>query len=182
MAKVETKGFLRVLPNIKQEFWRVESFEDKKDLLVKLLRQHEAKRILVFCNTANSCNFVHHHLQQHKIDPLALHGEIPYLTRATKFKSFVRGESDVLLCTDVVSRGMDTVDVDMVIIFDFPSSLTDYIHRVGRTGRIGRKGTVVSLVHNKDLQLVRQIQLCASKGEQLETGSEEDKVQLTVAS
>ena len=86
--------------------------------------------------------------------------------RAGIFASFQKGDVSVLVCTDLASRGLDTSSVQLVVNYDFPNTLQDYLHRVGRVGRVGSKapGTVVSFVtHRWDVDLVRKIETAARK-------------------
>lgn len=89
---------------------------------------------------------------------------MPASVRAGIFQSFQKGSRDILLCTDIASRGLDSTQVELVINYDFPLTLQDYIHRAGRVGRVGIKvpGTVISFVtHPWDVSLAQKIELAA---------------------
>jgi len=79
------------------------------------------------------------------------------LKRKLELLKFKNRTAKILVCTDLASRGLDFPFVYMVINFDFPNSIADYVHRAGRTGRAGKKGIVVSFFRNKDMNLIDQI-------------------------
>lgn len=86
--------------------------------------------------------------------------------RAGIFQSFQKGSQNILVCTDIASRGLDSVHVEVVINYDFPPTLQDYIHRAGRVGRVGSEvpGSVISFVtHPWDVSLVQKIELAARR-------------------
>uniref|UniRef100_A0A8C6XJ91 RNA helicase n=1 Tax=Naja naja TaxID=35670 RepID=A0A8C6XJ91_NAJNA len=154
-------------PHVEQRFMRLKGGEKVAELL-QLLKEQESSSgaVIIFCNRARTVNWLSYILEDHNINHLRLQGEIAADTRAGIFKAFQRGESDILLCTDIASRGLDTIHVELVINYDFPLTLPDYLHRVGRVGRIGSKflGSVVSFVtHKWDVDLVRKIETAARK-------------------
>uniref|UniRef100_A0A8C5WRJ6 RNA helicase n=1 Tax=Laticauda laticaudata TaxID=8630 RepID=A0A8C5WRJ6_LATLA len=154
-------------PHVEQRFIRLKGGEKVAELL-QLLKERGSSSgaVIIFCNRARTVNWLGYVLEDHNINHLRLQGEIAADTRAGIFKAFQRGESDILLCTDIASRGLDTIHVELVINYDFPLTLPDYLHRVGRIGRIGSKflGTAVSFVSHKwDVDLVRKIETAARK-------------------
>ncbi|XP_068683648.1 uncharacterized protein [Montipora foliosa] len=165
-----TSGLHRVLPHVRHKFVKTLQHQ-KPDKLLEILMadlQVPDRRTVVFCNTTPSCDFVGHFLQNHGVAHIKLHGTVAIQERSNLFKDFQKEKARILLCTDVASRGLDT-DVDHVINFDFPLKLTDYIHRVGRTGRV-RAGTkdrdtaeATSLMtHNRDVRMALVIEEAAT--------------------
>lgn len=77
--------------------------------------------------------------------------KVPLAARAANFELFRTGTVDTLIATDICSRGIDLPGLSLVVNFEFPSNTTDYLHRVGRTGRHGKPGTVISLLTKADL-------------------------------
>lgn len=93
-----------------------------------------------------------------------------------QFDNFREGKSNILVSTDVASRGLDFSKIDHVIMFDFPSNLIDYIHRAGRTGRMGSKGSVTSLLTKKDLELANAIETSIKRRVPLEGLSADSQI------
>ncbi|XP_064129941.1 probable ATP-dependent RNA helicase DDX28 [Loxodonta africana] len=161
-----------IMPHIKQTFVRLKGAE-KVTELVQILKQHDrASRtglsgtILVFCNSSATVNWLGYILDDHKIQHLRLQGQMPASMRAGIFQCFQKGSRDILLCTDIASRGLDSIHVELVVNYDFPPTLQDYIHRAGRVGRVGSEvpGTVISFVtHPWDVSLVQKIELAARR-------------------
>lgn len=89
---------------------------------------------------------------------VALHARMTRDDRAAVYERFKSGEVTTLICTDIASRGVDTLAVKHVVLYDFPYSAIDYLHRVGRTARNGTQGKATSLVAKKDRELAAQIQ------------------------
>ena len=122
---------------------------ERVGVLHELLLKHRGTTTMVFCNTTKSAQYVFEALQQRKHSCAAFYGGLtpPVLTSLP----------DVLVCTDVVSRGIDIEDVSQVVQFQFARSAVDYIHRIGRTARAGRDGTVVHFVGEAEADLVRRL-------------------------
>lgn len=161
-----------IMPHVKQTFLRLKGAE-KVTELVQILKQHDRAHrtgstgtVLVFCNSSSTVNWLGYILDDHKIQHLRLQGQMPASMRAGIFQSFQKGSRDILLCTDIASRGLDSTQVEIVINYDFPLTLQDYIHRAGRVGRVGSEvpGTVISFVtHPWDVSLVQKIELAARR-------------------
>ncbi|KAA8491354.1 DEAD-box ATP-dependent RNA helicase 39 [Porphyridium purpureum] len=116
-------------------------------------------RMIMFTNSIESCRFVDHFLSEHGFSTSCMHGKIPAETRAANFQQFKSGVTQILVCTDIAARGLDNLAVDHVVMFDFPTTAVDYIHRAGRTARAGRAGLVTSLVTKKDERLAKVLEL-----------------------
>ncbi|XP_074142483.1 putative ATP-dependent RNA helicase DDX28 [Sminthopsis crassicaudata] len=157
-----------LLPHVGQRFLRLKGTEKVPELIGALKRHAEAGpgAVLVFCNSSSTVNWLGYILDDHKVPHLRLQGQMPAAMRAGIFRSFQSGLRDVLLCTDIASRGLDSTRVQLVINYDFPPTLQDYIHRAGRVGRVGSEqpGSVISFVtHPWDVELVQKIELAARR-------------------
>ncbi|CEM35831.1 unnamed protein product [Vitrella brassicaformis CCMP3155] len=125
-------------------------------------------KTMVFCNTVKSCRFVDWTLQEKGYSVSSLHGELPFKMRRKSFYEFQSGKSNVLVCTNLASRGLDLSDVQHVVMYDFPHTLADYIHRVGRTARGGEAGRVTTLFTRRTIPLVKKIKEAARAGNPLD--------------
>ncbi|XP_007664147.2 probable ATP-dependent RNA helicase DDX28 [Ornithorhynchus anatinus] len=171
LAAVTSPRLHRVTPNVSQRFLRLKGAAKAAELL-QILKQRSkggpdpTGAVVVFCNTSGTVNWLGHVLDEHNVRYLKLQGEMPAALRAGVFKSFQEGFRDILLCTDIASRGLDSIRVELVVNYDFPLTLQDYIHRAGRVGRVGSvaPGSVISFVtHRWDVDLVQKIELSARR-------------------
>jgi ATP-dependent RNA helicase len=87
-----------------------------------------------------------------------MHGEMPQKERDSIMQEFRQGNSRVLISTDVWARGIDVQQVSLVINYDLPSNRENYIHRIGRSGRFGRKGVAINFVTSEDVRILRDIE------------------------
>ncbi|NXS38221.1 DDX28 helicase, partial [Pomatostomus ruficeps] len=164
---LSTQSLHRLPPHVQQKFVRLKG-RDKLPELLQLLKERPSSdgAVLIFCNSASTVNWLGYILDDHKIKHLRLQGQMSAAARAGIFSSFQKGDVSVLVCTDLASRGLDTSSVQLVVNYDFPDTLQDYLHRAGRVGRVGSKapGAVVSFVtHRWDVDLVRKIETAARK-------------------
>jgi ATP-dependent RNA helicase RhlB len=118
--------------------------DEKLPLLVSLLRAIKDGRVLVFANTRVATDMVERTLNANGIEAEAMSGEVPQKKRQTLLKRFHDGELPVLVATDVAARGLHIPDVTHVINYDLPQDAEDYVHRIGRTARLGAKGEAIS--------------------------------------
>ena len=132
--------------NVDQNVVKVDSSKGKIETLHELLIKTEFQRVLVFSRTKRGADEVALALRKkgHKAD--ALHGNKSLGQRTKILSMFKRDEIDILVATDVASRGIDVPDISHVINYDEPATYMDYIHRIGRTGRIGKKGCALTFI------------------------------------
>jgi ATP-dependent RNA helicase RhlB len=113
-------------------------------LLVGLIKEMGAGRIMVFVNTKREAERVEAYLETNGIDAQAISGDVPQKKRLNMLMRFQKGELAVLIGTDVASRGLHIPDVQCVINYDLPQDREDYVHRIGRTARAGASGDAIS--------------------------------------
>lgn len=169
---LRTSTLHKKIASARHDFIKLSGSENKLESLLQVLEPSLSKgnRVMVFCNTLNSSRAVDHFLGENQIFTVNYHGEVPAEERVENLKKFKSEEGDcpTLVCTDLAARGLD-LDVDNVIMFDFPSNSIDYLHRTGRTARMGAKGKVTSLVAKKDALLASRIEEAIRKNESLES-------------
>jgi len=124
--------------------------EKKRELLSYLIQTRGLKQVLVFSGTRIGANRLAHQLRRDHIQADAIHGDKSQAEREAALADFKSGKTNVLVATDVASRGLDIEGLPQVINFDVPHSPEDYVHRIGRTGRAGLTGEAISLVSPQD--------------------------------
>ncbi|KAJ3694132.1 hypothetical protein LUZ60_009612 [Juncus effusus] len=167
---LRTSSFQKKIASARHDFIKVAGSENKLESLLQVLEPSLSKgnRVMVFCNTLNSSRAVDHFLGESQISTVNYHGEVPAEERVENLKKFKsEGDCPTLVCTDLAARGLD-LDVDHVIMFDFPLNSIDYLHRTGRTARMGAKGKVTSLVAKRDISLATRIEDAIKRNESLE--------------
>jgi ATP-dependent RNA helicase RhlE len=133
--------------------------DQKRVMLTHVLTQDAAKpQALVFCKTKRGSDRVGEHLERAGIKTAVIHGNKSQGARTRALADFKTGRVNVLVATDIAARGLDIVQLPLVVNYDLPLVAEDYIHRIGRTGRAGRAGRAVSLVSPSDSALLRDIQ------------------------
>ena len=128
----------------------------KIDVLHKVLQIIQGKT-LVFLNTKNGVKYLYSYLNKNGYGIGCLHGDMEQAERNYNLQLFTSGEVNLMLCTDVLSRGMDISDVEFVVNFDMPKDIATYVHRIGRTGRCGNKGSSITFVSYEDRGLFPQL-------------------------
>lgn len=136
--------------SIKQVFYQLESHKDKTDMVQKILGTHLPKSTVIFCKTKLICDSLVKDLQKRGIDALALHGDHEQRDRTLVLTKFSNRSLRVLVATDVAARGLDIDDLELVINFDLSSDPEVHVHRIGRTGRVGKEGLAISLFIDKE--------------------------------
>ncbi|MFA0442910.1 DEAD/DEAH box helicase [Vibrio sp. 10N.222.51.C12] len=123
---------------------------EKTALLAHLIEQHQWRQALIFVNAKNSCNHLAEKLSKRGITAEVFHGDKGQGARSRVLEAFKAGEIDVLIATDIAARGLDIEKLPVVINFDLPRSPSDYMHRIGRSGRAGEVGLALSLIDYED--------------------------------
>ncbi|MCA9302389.1 DEAD/DEAH box helicase [Candidatus Nomurabacteria bacterium] len=137
------------LNSIHQDIVKVASKEHKIQILHDLLKKTEFTKVLVFSGTRIGADRITQELRSRGVMVDSLHGNKSQRVRTKVLTNFRTDKIDVLVATDVAARGIDVPDISHVINFDEPVNYNDYIHRIGRTGRVGKKGTALTFVVSK---------------------------------
>ncbi|KAG6000886.1 putative RNA helicase [Claviceps maximensis] len=123
-----------------------------------LTEANKDKTIIIFCNRTSTADYLHHLLRllEHRVT--SLHSKLPQRQRIDNLGRFRASAARILVATDVAARGLDIPEVSLVVNYDIPRDPDDYIHRVGRTARAGRKGESATFVGQRDVELVLAIE------------------------
>ena len=132
--------------NVDQDIVRVRSREEKVAQLTEYLKKDEFEKVLIFTRTKREADRLSDKLFDAGIKTGALHGNKGQGQRSRIIESFKRGNLSILIATDIASRGLDVNNITHVINYDVPENFDDYIHRIGRTGRAGKKGIAITFV------------------------------------
>jgi ATP-dependent RNA helicase RhlE len=132
--------------NVDQDVIRLERGADKIEVLHKLLSEQEFNKVLIFGRTKHGVEKLSKVLSQKGITAESIHGNKSQVQRQRALDAFKLNKVQVLVATDVAARGLDIADVSHVINFDVPATYDDYVHRIGRTGRGGKKGKALTFV------------------------------------
>ena len=130
----------------------------KLKMLVNTLKQEGVERTVVFANKRETVQYLSGKLYAEELPCVWLEGKMPQDKRNKAIERFKSGEIKVLVATDVAARGLDIDDISHVVNFDMPRKVDIYIHRIGRTGRAGNKGTAISLVEAHDMGVIGKIE------------------------
>ncbi len=129
-----------------EQFYFTVDPENKFDLLLALLKREEPRQAIIFCRTKRGTEKVHVRLSKHLQGVTTIHGDLPQKSRDRAMEQFRSGRIRYLVATDVVGRGIDVTNISHIINYDIPQFSDDYIHRVGRAGRMGREGVAYTFV------------------------------------
>ena len=161
-ARVEIAPATSTADTIDQFVFPV-SIEAKNNLLPEFLKKEGPERTIVFMRTKHRADSCCRRLERKGIKAAAIHGNRSQAQRERALSAFRDGSIDVLVATDVLARGIDISDVRYVVNFDVPAEPTDYIHRIGRTGRAGELGWAVTFVTEQDVDEFYEIEKLMDK-------------------
>jgi len=146
------------LEGIRQFYVSVEKEEWKFDTLCDLYDTLTVTQAVIFCNTRQKVDWLASKMKESNFTVSAIHGDMNQDDRDRVMEEFRSGSSRVLIATDLWGRGIDVQQVSLVICYDLPMSRDLYIHRIGRSGRFGRKGVAINFVRNEDVRTLRDIE------------------------
>ena len=144
------------IPKITQYAFKC-NIKYKFNALINLLEAYDVKLALIFCNTKKSVDYVTKHLKKQNFNVESLHGDMTQIVRDKVMNKFRNGNINILVATDVASRGLDVDNVGVIINYDVPQNCDDYIHRIGRTARAGKRGFAFTLVSNDEISRYNNI-------------------------
>ncbi|KFC79077.1 ATP-dependent RNA helicase SrmB [Buttiauxella agrestis] len=156
-VEVSATSSTRERKKIHQWYYRADNIEHKTALLVHLLKQPDTTRSIVFVRKRDRVHELVAWLREAGINTCYLEGEMVQMKRTEAIKRLTDGRVNVLIATDVAARGIDIPEVSHVFNFDMPRTADTYLHRIGRTGRAGLKGTAISLVEAHDHLLLGKV-------------------------
>jgi len=143
--------------DVSQYYYKVRR-ENKTEAIYRLLNVYRPKLSLIFCNTKVKVDELTQELIERGINCDKIHGDLPQTTRLDVLKKFHNGIIEVMIATDVAARGLDIKQVEAVFNYDVPEKADYYVHRIGRTGRIGNIGYSFTLVSKGELKQIEEIE------------------------
>jgi len=146
------------LEGIKQFYISVDREEWKFETLCDLYDTLNITQAVIFCNTRRKVDWLTDKMRQKEFTVSSTHGDISQRERDIILSEFRTGSSRVLITTDLLARGIDVQQVSLVINYDLPRNLENYIHRIGRSGRFGRKGVAINFVTGDDSRALRELE------------------------
>jgi len=146
------------LEGIRQYYINLEQNEFKFDTLCDLYAAFSVSQSIIYCNSKKIVDILSNKLINNNFSVSAIHGDMLQSVRDSIVKEFRDGQSRVLITTDLLSRGIDIQQISVVINYDIPKEIESYIHRIGRSGRYGRKGLAINFVTSYDKDKIKQIE------------------------
>ncbi|KAI8557317.1 hypothetical protein RHMOL_Rhmol04G0001200 [Rhododendron molle] len=172
-VKIEASSKYSTVDTLKQQYLLVPSMH-KECYLIYILTEMSTSTSMVFTRTCDSTSLLALMLRNLGLRAIPISGQMSQAKRLGALNKFKAGECNILVCTDVASRGLDIPNVDLVINYDIPSNSKDYIHRVGRTARAGRSGVAISIVSQYEFEWYLQIENLIGKKLPLFPAQEEE--------
>jgi len=146
------------LEGIKQFYVSVDREDWKLDTLCDLYDTLNITQAVIFCNTRRKVDWLTGMMRSREFTVSSTHGDIGQKERDVILNEFRTGSSRVLITTDLLARGIDVQQVSLVINYDLPRNLENYIHRIGRSGRFGRKGVAINFITQEDTRALRELE------------------------
>lgn len=146
------------LEGIKQFYVQVEKEEWKLDTLCDLYETLTITQAVIFVNTRRKVDWLTERMHSRDFTVSAMHGDMEQKDRDVIMREFRSGSSRVLITTDLLARGIDVQQVSLVINYDLPANRENYIHRIGRGGRFGRKGVAINFITRDDERMLKDIE------------------------
>eukprot|EP01025_Chloroclados_australasicus_P042978 TRINITY_DN4570_c0_g1_i1.p1 TRINITY_DN4570_c0_g1~~TRINITY_DN4570_c0_g1_i1.p1 ORF type:complete len:415 (-),score=53.64 TRINITY_DN4570_c0_g1_i1:450-1694(-) len=146
------------LEGIKQFYVNVDKEEWKLETLCDLYETVAITQSVIFCNTRRKVDWLTDEMRRKDHTVSATHGDMDQNTRDVIMREFRSGSSRVLITTDLLARGIDVQQVSLVINYDLPTQPENYLHRIGRSGRFGRKGVAINFCVREDMRMLQDIQ------------------------
>ena len=156
-AKILVKNEELTLEGIKQYYVFLKK-EDKLDVLFQIYRGIEIAQAIIYCNTKKVVDYVSEELKKKGHMISSIHGDMKQFERDSVMRDFRSGVTRVLVTTDLLARGIDVYQVSLVINYEMPKEKETYIHRIGRSGRFGRKGNAINFVTPPEKDQLEEIQ------------------------
>jgi len=146
------------LEGIKQFYVAAEKEEWKIDILCDLYETLTVNQSIIYCNTRRKADYLDKEMSKRDFTVSVIHADLDHDDRSLVMRQFRSGSSRVLISTDLLARGIDVQQVSLVINYDLPNKMENYLHRIGRSGRYGRKGLAINFVTHRDVRCMKDIE------------------------
>ena len=156
-VRVDIGGGVSTAETVTHAIYPVDE-RQKFDLLVAILKKIDYSSVIIFCRTKNGADIIARWLENTDHKTATLHSDRSQKERDKAMEGFISGKVEILVATDIVSRGIDIKDVSHVINYDIPQHREDYVHRIGRTGRMDNEGDAVTLFTASDQDFLKKIE------------------------
>lgn len=157
-VKILDKNQELILEGIHQYYIAVEKEKQKIEVLINLYSNLDINQVLIYCNSKKKVEELEKIMREKDFTVSVIHGEMDILRRDVVMKQFRQGSIRVLITTDLLARGIDVQQVGCVINYELPYKKENYVHRINRAGRFGKKGTAINFVLPKDTAFIKEIQ------------------------
>ena len=157
-VKILVNSDMLTLEGIEQYYVVLDNDATKFDTLKDLYNSISMSQCIIYCNSIKRVDQLYTAMKEDNFTASYLHGNMDKAERIRSFEEFKSGKSKVLISSNVTARGIDIQQVSTVINFDVPKCVHTYLHRIGRSGRWGRKGTSINFVTNYDIEYLKQIE------------------------
>jgi len=149
--EVNLKGIRQFSVQLDREDWKFE-------VLLDLYKNLNITQALIYCNKRQKAEWLAEKMTHAGFPITCIHGDMEVKDRMERMTAFRKGDTRVLISTDLLARGIDVQQVSLVINYELPTQMDNYIHRIGRSGRYGRKGTAINLLCNDDMRCMKEIE------------------------
>lgn len=157
-VRILVKADELTLEGISQFFVPIDEEDWKFSTLQDLYSKISVTQAIIYCNTRTKVNILTERMRENDFTVSAMHGDMEQSERDGIMDEFRQGHSRVLITTDLLARGIDIQQVSLVLNYDIPNNRENYIHRIGRSGRFGRKGVAINFVTPDDAEYMRDIE------------------------
>ena len=157
-ARILVRRQTLTLEGINQYYIACEKTEWKLDILMELYGKLDINQAIIYCNTKKAVVELEKEMKENDFVISVLHGDMDQEERNTIMKQFRQAATRVLITTDLLARGIDVQQVELVINFELPRRKENYLHRIGRAGRFGKKGTAINFVTPHDVGQLKDVQ------------------------
>jgi ATP-dependent RNA helicase len=157
-VKVLVKKEAITVDAIKQYYVNVDKEEWKFDTLCDLYSTLTISQAVIFCNKKAKVDWLTKKMKESHFTVSSLHGDMNQRERDAVMGEFRSSATRVLITTDIIGRGVDVQQVSLVVNYDMPTSFDPYIHRIGRSGRFGRKGVAINFVTEEDVHMINKLE------------------------
>ena len=146
------------LEGIKQFYISIQREPWKLDVLIDIYGKLSISQSIIYCNTKKTADWLVQQLTEKDFSVQAIHSDMSSADRKEVMKLFRNGDLRVIIATDIISRGIDVHSVSIVINYDIPQNIENYLHRIGRSGRFGRKGVAINFMTYYDIKNLHEIE------------------------